>query len=55
MPAGALSGVHPQMKQFEKLLTTPEPPELGPGPRAGVQPQAALNRALETGEKPELL
>jgi hypothetical protein len=35
------------MEQFEKLLATPEPPELGPGPRAGVEPQGALNRALE--------
>jgi hypothetical protein len=32
---------------FEKLLETPEPPELGPGPRAGVQTDAEVNRALE--------
>src|SRR6185295_3750711 len=29
-------------------MTTPEPPGLGPGPRAGVQPVAALNRTLHS-------
>ncbi len=29
-----------------KLLTTPELPDLGPGPRPGVQPQAALEGEL---------
>ena len=29
-----------------KLLATPNPPELGPGPREGVQPVAALEHAL---------
>ena len=33
-------------KAFEQLLTTPELAPLGPGPRAGVQAEAALNRAL---------
>jgi hypothetical protein len=32
---------------FSSLLATPTPPELGPGPRAGVQPQSALNPALD--------
>ena len=32
---------------FSSFLATPEPPELGPGPRAGVQPQAELSRALD--------
>jgi len=31
---------------FENLLATPEPPELGPGPRAGIETQEALERAL---------
>jgi hypothetical protein len=31
----------------EDLLATPEPPELGPGPRAGVQTKEALERALD--------
>ncbi len=33
--------------EIGKLMATPEPPELGPGPRAAVQPEASLNRALE--------
>ncbi len=32
--------------KFEKLLATPEPPELGPGPRPGVETEAALDRTL---------
>src|SRR5690242_14577383 len=32
---------------FSSFLATPEPPELGPGPRAGVQPQPELSRALD--------
>ena len=35
------------MADIYKLLATPEPPELGPGPREGVLPQAELNHALE--------
>lgn len=35
------------MDEIEKLLATPEPPELGPGPRAGVQPQTSLGRTLD--------
>jgi hypothetical protein len=30
-----------------RFLGTSEPPELGPGPRAGVQPVASLNRQLD--------
>lgn len=37
----------PAPKNYETLLTTPEPPELGPGPRPGVQPLAALRRLLD--------
>lgn len=33
--------------QINQLLATPEPPELGPGSRANVQAQAALNAALD--------
>ncbi len=32
---------------FKAILATPEPPELGPGPRAGVLAAPALNRDLE--------
>ena len=32
---------------FTSLLTTPEPPQLGPGPRAGVQPLEALQGAID--------
>jgi hypothetical protein len=35
----------PLLKQF---LSMPEPPALGPGPRANVQPLAALNRHLDS-------
>jgi hypothetical protein len=35
------------LHQVEQLLATPEPPELGPGPREGVQPEADLNRKLD--------
>jgi len=34
--------------QISQLLATPEPPELGPGPRANAQSQAALNSVLDT-------
>ena len=37
----------PAPKKYETLLTTPELPELGPGPRRGVQPLAALRRVLD--------
>src|ERR1041385_8979921 len=33
--------------QLSPLLGTPEPPELGPGPRAKVQPLPALQRQLD--------
>jgi hypothetical protein len=32
---------------FAKLLSTPEPPDLGPGPRQGVRSEPELNRELE--------
>ncbi len=34
------------LEVLKQLLTTPELPELGPGPRAGVQPESALNAKL---------
>jgi hypothetical protein len=33
--------------RFSQFLSHTEPPELGPGPRANVQPAAALNRQLD--------
>src|SRR5436189_4088681 len=35
------------LREVNKLLDTPELPELGPGPRRQVQPEAALNHAVE--------
>ena len=32
---------------FAALLATPTPPELGPGPRAGVQPSQSLQAAID--------
>lgn len=48
---------------LKPFLSTPEPPALGPGPRANVQPLAALNRQLDqalnqaglTGTRAELV
>ncbi|HWX23321.1 MAG TPA: hypothetical protein VN578_25745 [Candidatus Binatia bacterium] len=37
----------PGYPEFAKCLSTPEPPELGPGPRAGVRSEADLNRELD--------
>src|SRR5688572_30185921 len=34
----------PNLRDF---LSTPDPPELGPGPRAGIEPLAPLNRRLD--------
>jgi hypothetical protein len=34
--------------EFASLLTTPEPPELGPGPRPGVRAVKELERDVET-------
>jgi hypothetical protein len=34
---------------LNQFLSTANPPELGPGPRAGVRPVAALNREVEEG------
>src|SRR5260370_29613812 len=46
------------LSQLKKLLATPEPAELGPGPRAQVVPlaelQAEIDRALEAGKLPPL-
>ena len=36
---------------FHRLLKTPEPAELGPGPRSGVEPIAALNSAVDAALK----
>jgi len=36
-------------RAIEGLLVTPELAELGPGPRPGIQPEAALTRAVEAG------
>jgi len=35
------------MAEIYKLLNTPEPPGLGPGPRAGVEAENALNKNLD--------
>jgi len=37
----------PQTNPFQRFLATPELAELGPGPREGVQPKAALESELE--------
>ena len=33
-------------QDIKTFLATPEPPDLGPGPRPGVEPEAALNKRL---------
>jgi len=38
-----MSGTNP----FSQLLATPQPAELGPGPRPGIMPEAELNRTLD--------
>ena len=48
---------------FRRFISTAEPPELGPGPRANIQPLSALNRQLDaaleeagfTGTRGELI
>jgi hypothetical protein len=35
------------MDSLSLLLATPEPPELGPGPRAGVQSETAVNQGVD--------
>lgn len=35
-------------KNLQALLATPEPPELGPGPRSGIRPIAELERELKS-------
>src|SRR5437764_14172088 len=35
------------LQDIEKLLATPEPPELGPGPRPGILPEAELESKLD--------
>src|SRR5260370_9061996 len=46
------------LSQLKKFLATPEPAELGPGPRAHVVPvaelQAEIDRALDAGKVPRL-
>jgi hypothetical protein len=37
----------PMASAFALLLATREPPQLGPGPRAGVEPEASLSLKLE--------
>ncbi len=39
---------------LKELLATPEPPELGPGPRKGVKSQNELTRVLEKSENDAL-
>ena len=41
----AMSGL--SLQQVKDLMTTPEPAGLGPGPRSGVQSEAALTKALD--------
>ena len=41
--------------EIKKLLDTPQPPELGPGPREGVTPEKALNEQLQNAGAGELL
>ncbi len=38
---------NPIPPKIKALLATPEPPELGPGPRAGVQAPEALEKSLD--------
>lgn len=38
----------PIITAFWQMVATPEPPELGPGPRPGVRPRAELECVLET-------
>ena len=40
-------GNMPVPELLAELFRTTEPPELGPGPRPGVQPEIKLNRALD--------
>ena len=35
------------LREFSRFLATPAPPELGPGPRDGVQAQSELDAALD--------
>jgi hypothetical protein len=37
----------PGQIDFKKLFASPEPPELGPGPRAGVQSEAAVKQEVD--------
>lgn len=44
-----MHGVSDNLKtRLQKLLATPEPPELGPGPRPGVRPPSELDAELES-------
>lgn len=37
----------PVPEELARFFQTPEPPELGPGPRSGVQPETKLDQALD--------
>jgi len=39
----------PPIENLEALIATPQPPELGPDPRSGVQAEAELRTALDEG------
>jgi hypothetical protein len=36
-----------ELDQLRTLIATPEPPELGPGPRGGLQPLATLSKQID--------
>src|SRR6266478_5655839 len=36
-----------RIDEIGRLMSASEPPELGPGPRAGVQPESSLNGSLD--------
>lgn len=47
-PSDTLACVSDNLRtRLQKLLVTPEPPELGPGPRSGVRAQPELDAELE--------
>jgi hypothetical protein len=45
--SGAYADCEMNSARFSPFLSDPEPPELGPGPRANVRPAAALNHQLD--------
>jgi len=44
-----MATAHPP--DFHELLATPDPPELGPGPRGGVLSERAVNQAVDQAKK----